>query len=788
MPSRTSQITQVGKRKLELANLTKLLFPDDHFCKAHLIEYYFNMAPTLLAHLKGRPLSLIRYPEGIGGEAFYQKNRPDWAPEWIQHVTLGEEQKDYVLATEEASLVWLANLACIELHQMHSRAPHFDKPDYIVYDLDPPENYKFADVADLALEFKEHLESLGYHPFVKTTGRKGLHVVTPIEPKWANDRVFEAAKAVAQPFVNSHPTSLTLQIKKEYRKDKVLLDIYRNRPSQTIVAAYSLRGLPGAPVSAPLSWEELGSLDGPKTLNLRSVPPRIRESGDPWEAIDAYATAIHTEKKARVSISKKLSLGRTFKTPDQLEEYAGKRRFSKTSEPAPKGTIEISGNAFVVHRHHASRLHYDLRLERSGVLQSWAVPKGMPPRPGIKRLAMRVEDHPLEYVRFEGVIPKGEYGAGMMWKFAQGRYEITKEKEDGFYFRLQSPELNAEYRVHHTHENQWLLERVDTPQRDWLHELIEPMLARSADKPPNSPDYLYEVKWDGIRALISLDEGNMSVHGRRGLDLTAQFPELLIPEQAFRATTGLFDGEIVCLESDGRPNFAHVIQRMQQKGESRITQARARHPAVCFLFDCLYLDGRSIVNETLARRREWLADVVKRDTCYRVSEAVEDGPAFFEAVKQIGLEGVMAKRRDSAYLPGRRAESWLKIKTRQTTECLVIGYTEGKGDRASTFGALHLGQLCGGQLRYVGRVGTGFDEPLLKAIWDELAPLTRTRQLVKEKVIDNARSVWVEPRLVCEVRFASWTKDGLLREPVFVRLRPDLTANRENGQLAAGDI
>jgi len=166
MPARTSQITQVGKRKVELSNLTKVLFPGDHIVKAQLIEYYLKIAPTILAHVKGRPLSLVRYPDGIGGESFFQKNRPEWAPDWIEHVTLGEEKKDYVIATEDASLVWLANLACIELHQMHSRAPHFDRPDYIVFDLDPPEEIKFAQVAELALEFKEHLESFGYTSFV----------------------------------------------------------------------------------------------------------------------------------------------------------------------------------------------------------------------------------------------------------------------------------------------------------------------------------------------------------------------------------------------------------------------------------------------------------------------------------------------------------------------------------------------------------------------------------------------------------------------------------------------
>src|SRR5947208_1951069 len=306
MPSRTAQITQVGKRKVELSNLTKVLFPDDRIVKAQLIEYYLKIAPTFLAHVKGRPLSLVRFPDGIGGESFFQKNRPEWAPAWIEHVTLGEEKKDYVIGTEEASLAWLANLACIELHQMHSRAPHFDKPDYIVYDFDPPENFKFSNVAELALEFKEHLEGFGYHPFVKTTGRKGLHVVTPIEPKWEFEKAFEAAKAVAQPFVDAHPSLLTLQIKKEHRKGKVLLDIYRNRQSQTIVSTYSARGLPGAPVSTPLHWEELDSLESPKTFNLHSVPQRVVQNGDPWEGIAAYATPIHTDKGAAKSSKKTL--------------------------------------------------------------------------------------------------------------------------------------------------------------------------------------------------------------------------------------------------------------------------------------------------------------------------------------------------------------------------------------------------------------------------------------------------------------------------------------------------
>jgi len=657
---------------------------------------------------------------------------------------------------------------------MHSRAPHFDKPDYIAYDFDPPENFAFPHVAELALEFKEHVESFGYHPFVKTTGRKGLHVVTPIEPRWDFGRVFEAAKSVAQPFVESHASSMTLQLKKEHRAGKVLLDIYRNRQSQTIVAAYSVRGLPVAPVSTPLHWEELENLKNPKAFGLRGVPERVVERGDPWEAIAAYATGIHTERRAATSAKRVLPPARTYKTPEQLKGYSSKRHFDKTAEPRPAPTGG-AGNAFVVHRHHATRLHYDLRLEQGGVLKSWAVPKGLPPRPGIKRLALSVEDHPVEYVNFEGAIPKGEYGGGMMWKFAQGRYEITKEKKDGFYFRLQSRELNAEYRTHRTRENQWLLERVDNPQTDWLRDRVAPMLARPANLPPDSGDYIYEVKWDGIRAMIALDEGTIRIHGRNGLDITSQFPELLVPEQAFRATSALFDGEIVCLQADGKPVFGDAIQRMQQKTEKGIERARTSHPAVCYLFDCLYLDGRPIINEPLMRRREWLEDAIKKGSAYRISEVVSEGTALFEAVKQMGLEGVMAKQRESIYAPGKRSESWLKIKARHTIECFVIGYTRGSGERERTFGALHLAQRNGDELKYVGKVGTGFDESSLKAVTVELRQLKPIKRPIKQRPLDDAQSVWVEPKLICEVQFASLTKDGVLREPVFLRLRPDLS-------------
>ena len=777
---RTSSRAKIGKREIELSNLEKVLFPDDHIIKAQLIEYYLKVAPTILKHIKGRLLSLVRFPDGIYGESFFQKNLPQWAPSWIERGSLrefGGDDIDYALAGEEAALVWLANLACIELHQIQCRQPHLDKPDYVVFDLDPPPDYPFPDVVSLAFELKDHIEGYGYHTFVKTTGGKGVHIVCPIEPKWGYDEIGKALGEIAKPFVEKHPNSTTLQIKKDARRGRVFVDIFRNRRSQTIISPYSVRARAGAPVSMPLRWDELLPVESPLIFNINTVPDQLTREGDAWETIGAYAVKLHTVRKAdppKRASSKAAAQPKESDSGDTLTDYARKRSFSKTPEPGPEIAVG-EGNAFVVHRHHASRLHYDLRLETGGALKSYAVPKGLPPRPGIKRLAVNTEDHPLSYADFEGTIPKGQYGGGNMWKFARGKYEILKQKKDGFYFGLQSRQITAEYRLIHTKEKEWLLERLDQPQVDLLRSPVEPMLAEIRDEAFDSEDYLYEVKWDGIRALISLDEGEITIRSRSQRNITKHFPELLIPDQAFRASNALFDAEIVCFNDDGKPNFEWSVRRIQQSGDSGIARLQAKHPALCLVFDCLYLDGRSIMGEPLVRRKEWLADSIRDNTPYRVSETMDEGVSLFEAVSKLGLEGIMAKERNSVYLPGRRSPSWLKIKSHRAMEAIIVGYTKGKGDRDGVFGALHLGCLNGKQIEYLGKVGTGFDDKLLRSIMTELARLKQVPRPFKERPLDDAQSVWIDPVIVCEVRYSSLTKDGRLREPVFLRLRPDMT-------------
>ncbi|ELR73907.1 ATP-dependent DNA ligase clustered with Ku protein, LigD [Fulvivirga imtechensis AK7] len=770
--ARDSQYVQIGKRKLEISNLKKVLYPESGIVKAEVIQYYLTIAPTMLFHIKGRALSLVRFPEGIDGERFFQKNRPEWAPDWLEYVSLGSDQKkDYIIATEEASLVWLANMACLELHQMQTRRPHHDLGDYIVYDLDPPEGYDFEGVKDIAFDLKAHIEGYGYQCFVKTTGGKGLHLITPVQAKWTVDECFDAAKEVAQPFSEKRKDT-TLNIKKDARKGRVLIDIYRNRSSQTIIAPYSLRGYPGAPVSMPVTWEELEDLESSQAYNIRTAPKSILERGDAWEGIGAYAVPLHTKRKT--GVKKDLGPNKLYKSPRQLEDYSKKRDFAKT--PEPKALFSGGDNTgFVVHRHHASHLHYDLRLEQDGVLRSWAVPKGLPAQPGIKRLAMATEDHPMEYITFEGEIPKGQYGGGKMWIYANGRYAITKQKKDGFYFTLNSPQINAEYRMHNTKGKEWLLERVDTPQVDWLKTPVQPMLADTAKKVPVGDEYIYELKWDGIRALIVMDEGEVTIWSRNHKKLNKQFPELMVAEKAFRGTSAVFDAEIVCFDTQGKPDFKTVIHRMQRTGDTEIERSSKKYPAYCYVFDCLYLDGRALINEPLARRREWMEDSLRRDTPYRISEAVQEGKELYNAAKKMQLEGIIAKDINSRYLPGKRTGSWLKVKVKQTTEALIIGYSWGKGDREGGIGALHLGQYEGGELVYRGKVGTGFNEKTLKEAFTELSELPEIERPVKEKPVTEANTIWIEPRLYCELQYSMITNNGSFREPVFLRMRPDLS-------------
>ena len=768
----STQVVEIDGHRIKLSNLEKVLYPEDEIIKAEVIQYYLKIAPYFLRHNKYRPLSLVRYPDGISSHEFFQKDRPSWAPDWIESIRLGkEEKKDYIFLTNAASLVWLANLACLELHIMEFTKQDPDHPDLMVFDLDPAPEMSFDQVKQIAYLLKEHLLEFEYHPFVKTSGGKGLHLFCPIAPSNSHGEVFQAAKDLSESFIKKYPQLGTLQLRKDKREQKLLIDIYRNRETQTVVGAYSLRGKPGAPVSMPVSWEMLGDIQSSQAFQLRQAADHIEHHGDAWEGMHSQAVPIHTHRQPKLSQPYNPE-GLKHKTPEQLEEYAAKRDFSTTPEPPPAVTSG-TGHAFVVHRHHATSLHYDLRLEKDGVLLSWAIPRGLPPEPGIKRLAVETEPHPLAYLTFEGEIPKGQYGAGSMWIFASGQYRKTKEKKDGFYFQLTGSRWEAEFRIHHMKDKEWLLERVSPALHHPYESTWQVMLAEQTTRIPTGSDYRFEVKWDGIRALLLIFEGTIRILSRNGRELTQQFPELVAALSYLRASNAVLDAEIVRLDAVGRPVFKQVISRLHQSHPAKIERLSKSAPVVCYLFDALYLDGRSLLQDPLIRRRAWVQDLIKPGSPFRFSSDVEDGAALYEAAQKMGLEGIMAKKATSYYYPGKRSADWYKLKFRETMDCYIAGFTEGQGERSSVFGALHLLQKNEQEWIYRGKVGTGFDMDFMQYLRERMDGLPKTIKPFETPTSDDKVSTWIAPELVCEVEYASITDQGTLREPVFKSLLED---------------
>jgi bifunctional non-homologous end joining protein LigD len=459
----------------------------------------------------------------------------------------------------------------------------------------------------------------------------------------------------------------------------------------------------------------------------------------------------------------------------RLKEYEGKRKRGATPEPFGADGGSSDKTIFVVQRHDARRLHYDFRLERDGALASWAVPKGVPLEPGQRHLAVHVEDHPLEYATFAGEIPAGQYGAGTVEIWDKGTYELLEEKPDGgLTVRLDGERLRGVWTLVPAkldgNEKNWLLirkqdESAPAPRKRASEHT--PMLATLAEDVPTGPDWSYEVKWDGYRAIARVAGGDATLTSRRGLDMTERFAVVARAlERTVRTPDVVLDGEVCALDDEGRASFS-VMQ--QGKG-----------PLVLYLFDVLEVDGEPIMDLPLRERRNRLEELVDFRDTIRLSQAFDDGEALFDAAKEQGLEGIVAKKLESRYHPGRRTRDWLKVKATGRQEFLVAGYTKGQGRRAGRFGSLVLAVRRGKELEYVGNVGSGFTEDEIDRLREKLRPLRRDtppfREVPKIPRVRKSDIVWVEPKLVAEVKFAEWTHDGRLRAPVYQGLREDKEA------------
>jgi bifunctional non-homologous end joining protein LigD len=462
---------------------------------------------------------------------------------------------------------------------------------------------------------------------------------------------------------------------------------------------------------------------------------------------------------------------------EKLESYRAKRDFGKTSEPKGGRDGGPARGRFVVQEHHARRLHWDLRMEHGGVLASWALPRGIPQHPKENRLAVRTEDHPLEYLDFEGEIPKGEYGAGTMEVWDRGTYEAEKFRDDEVIATFHGERLQGRYALFQTRGKDWLIHRMDPPPDpgyEPMPDRIAPMLARLGELPPDEEKWGFEVKWDGIRAVAFLDHGHINLQGRNFSDFTPRYPEVRELARELGARRVILDGEVVAFDDDGKPSFERLQTRMHLASDSAVRRRARDTPVTYVIFDLLYLDGHSTLGLAYEQRRELLEALELDGPAWRAPAYHRgEGSALLNATRELGIEGIVAKRLDSTYQPGARGSAWLKIKNVCEQDVVIGGFTPGEGGRSGTLGALVCGVYDDGKLTYVGKVGTGFTEKTLALVQRELEPLRRdTSPFVGRQPPKG--TVFIEPRLVARVELREWTRSGTMRAPSFKGLRDDV--------------
>jgi bifunctional non-homologous end joining protein LigD len=467
---------------------------------------------------------------------------------------------------------------------------------------------------------------------------------------------------------------------------------------------------------------------------------------------------------------------------DKLQVYRDKRDPARTPEPVPapspqtpgEGAEGNDGGSFVIQEHHARRLHWDLRLERDGVLVSWALPKGVPDDPAVNHLAVHTEDHPLEYGGFEGEIPRGEYGAGTMTIWDHGRYETLKWAANEVKVRLSGRRVTGGFALFQTRGNQWMIHRERLP----LPAGLRPMLAVTGAVPRDLGSWALEMKWDGVRALAYIERGQVRLMSRTERDITVAYPELARLGNASLRKQLLLDGEIVVFGDGGWPEFEALQPRMHVTSAAQAAMLAGQTPVTYLIFDVLQLDGRPVVDLPYAGRRALLEELALAGPYWQTP------PSFpgedFAAVQGVSLEhqmeGVVAKRLDSVYTPGVRTDHWRKLKNVQRQEVVVAGYKPGQGNRTGQVGSLLIGVHDESGLIYAGHVGTGFSADTLRMLGDKLRPLRRADSPFDGPVPpEHARpAVWVEPDLVIDVTFDRWTRAGRMRAPVYKGLRDDI--------------
>ncbi len=810
---------RVAGRELIVSNLEKVIYPAAGTTKADVMAYYAAVAGVLLPGTFNRPATRKRWVHGVGtedapGEMFFQKNLDDSAPGWVSRVAIAHKEREiqYPLVNDAATLAWLGQVAALEIHVPQWRVDSGGlrlPPDRLVLDLDPGPGAGLAECAQVALLARDILQDIGLDPVPVTSGSKGIHLYAALDGTQNSDQVSAFAHELARSLEADHPDLALSEMKRSLRTGKVLVDWSQNSAAKTTIAPYSLRGLPTPTVAAPRTWDELAA-PALAQLDYLTVMQRVTDGIDPLVGVVPLSQQNGGPHKGG---------------DDPLRSYTAMRDPARTPEPfgdPATATVPPPGTTFVIQEHHASSLHYDFRLEHDGVLVSWAIPKGIPGSSGTNHLAIQTEDHPLAYGSFAGTIPPGEYGAGTVRIWDSGTYEthkwvngreviatLTGAPDGGLggrckfaLIRTRRPGAGGQ----DGGQPQWLIHRMEGDAHrfptartagensDTAPDIAAPPLSgTSAPLPTQFADFApmlagsgsvadlasslwqYELKWDGVRALIHSDGSRVRIFSRSGREVSATYPEFadpaLWPQHAFIA-----DGEIIALGARGTPDFGLLQGRMKLTAAAEITRGKREIPLQLMLFDLPYDGGHDLRALPLQQRRLALERLMSEvEFPVQVSPLLdEDVAQLLDSARELGLEGVVAKRRGSRYVTGQRTHTWLKLKVERTQEVVVGGWRPGNGARSATVGSLLVGVPEDGELRYVGRVGSGFTDRQLAELRKTLDALARkTPPLTGVPPEDMKDAHWVSASLVGEVRFGEWTATGRLRHPVWRGWRLD---------------
>lgn len=747
------QRVRVGGRELTVSNLDKVLYPATGTTKADVMRYYQAVADVLVPQVRRRPVTRKRWPEGVDKQSFFRKDLEDSAPAWvptgtIQHTT---SVNAYPLIDGSATLAWLSQVAALELHTPQWRFGADGKPqnpDRLVLDLDPGPGVELHDTAEVALMCREILEGMGLTCVPVTSGSKGIHLYAGLDGTSDAIAVTNVAKTLAQHLQRAHPDRITASMAKAERTGRVFIDWSQNNGKKTTISPYSLRGKARPTVAAPRTWDEIADPHLAQ-LELDEVIARVEDGLDPIADLGAAGE-------------------------DRLATYRSMRDKDKTGEPVPEAAPAPRAGEpiFVIGEHDASHLHWDFRLEHDGVLVSWAVPKGPPLETDVNRLAVQTEDHPIEYAEFEGTIPKGQYGAGTVKIWDIGTCEIEKWRDREIIAILHGRDggglggVPRRFALIRTDEKHWLLKLTrDQPSAAPTTTPFAPMLPTAATRgeitleQKDGAEFAYEMKWDGYRILADVGDA-VRLRSRSGKDYTHLFPHT---DELARLLVdgGRVDGELVALDADRKPDFS-ALHRADQHG----TNANLRY----MVFDVLRLGGRDLIHEPWNTRRELLEQLTE-------TEHVVIPPAYtgsfdiaWRAAEELGLEGVVAKRTDAAYAPGERSRAWLKVKRALHQEVVVVGVRTGKRGIASLLVAV---PDDAGELRYAGRVGTGFSNAQLAEIGRTLRRVERKTPPIDIPASDAKDAWWVTPKFVAEVQLAGATADRRVRQASWRGWRED---------------